>query len=49
MDIIAPDYDNKEIFMNTYTEAEVLEGGRVVLQMGPPKLEPNLQMTVDFL
>jgi hypothetical protein len=49
MDIIAPDYDNKKIFMNTYTEASALEGGKVVLQMGPPKLESNLQMTVDFL
>lgn len=49
MDIIAPDYDNEEIFMNTYSEAEVLEGSRVVLQMGPPKLEPNIQMTVDIL
>jgi len=24
MDIIAPDYDNEEIFMNTYSEAEAL-------------------------
>ena len=49
MDIIAPDYDNEEIFMNTYTEAETLGCGRVVLQMGPPKLEANLQMAVDFI
>lgn len=49
LDIIAPDYDNHEIFMNTYEEAEQLESGRVVLQMGPPKLEANIQMTVDFL
>jgi len=49
MDIVAPDYDNEDIFMNTYTEGKTLEGGRVVLQMGPPKLEANLQTNVDFL
>lgn len=48
IDLIAPDYDNMEIFMNTYTECEVLEDNRVVLQMGPPKLEPNVKVTVDF-
>lgn len=48
LDLISPDYDNIEIFMNTYTEVETIEGGIVVLQMGPPKLLPNVKVSVDF-
>lgn len=38
LDVISPDYDGLEIFYNTYEECEDLGGGKVRLQMGPPKM-----------
>ena len=38
IDVIAPDYDDIDIFFNTYQELDSLCSGKVRLQMGPPKL-----------
>ena len=38
LDVIAPDYDDVDIFFNTYEELERLSGDKVKLKMGPPRL-----------
>jgi hypothetical protein len=48
-DIICPDYDDVNIFLNTYTEVNELDNSKVELQMGAPVLEDNITIPIDLL